>query len=219
MGFGERGKLRALYADIGAAAMDAGCHAVARHATRFPSNWPTTSASEGSPKGVFLRTSRAFARPGMVYNPLPPITPMRTGSEAAPRDFFLGFDCAMYESTQLAELEIEPNGFQNVLSTLFAQITRGRCRFVTENHKPSFARRLGDPFLFVFKRRERIQIVTHDPGIRQMRRRGDQISREEGGLASTGQEHAHHVAIVARRADEFDAGNHLGVSLEQRPLA
>src|SRR6266403_3227482 len=144
---------------------------------------------------------------------------MRTGSEPLLRDFFLFLVFPMNESSWLVDLGIEYDWFQDVLSAPFAQITRGRCWFMAENHEPSFARRLGDPFLFVFKRRERIQIVTHDPGIWQMRRRGDQISREEGGLASTGQAHAHHVAIVARRADEFDAGNHLGVAFEQRPLS
>src|SRR5882672_12143748 len=147
------------------------------------------------------------------------MTPMRIGSEPVLRAFLLFFAFAMNESSWLVDLGIEYDGFQDELSALLSQIACGRCWFMAENHEPSFARRLGNPFLLVFKRRERIQIVTHDPGIRQMRRRGNQIGGEEYGLASTGQAHAHHVAVVARRADEFNAGNYLGVSIEQRPLA
>jgi hypothetical protein len=37
----------------------------ARNATRWPSSVPITMASEGSPNGVFTRTSRVCVRPGM----------------------------------------------------------------------------------------------------------------------------------------------------------
>src|SRR5215472_255180 len=48
----------------------------ARNATRFPSSVPSTSASEGSPNGVFTRTSRVSVNPLMAYRPLPPMIPM-----------------------------------------------------------------------------------------------------------------------------------------------
>ena len=38
----------------------------ARNATGRPSSVPTIYASEGFPKGVAMRTSRAFSKPGMV---------------------------------------------------------------------------------------------------------------------------------------------------------
>src|SRR6266853_4085126 len=48
----------------------------ARNATRFPSNVPSTMASEGSPNGVFTRTSRVFVNPFIAYSPLPPMMPI-----------------------------------------------------------------------------------------------------------------------------------------------
>src|SRR6267154_999764 len=48
----------------------------ARNATRFPSNVPSTMASEGSPNGVFTRTSRVFINPFIAYSPLPPMMPI-----------------------------------------------------------------------------------------------------------------------------------------------
>src|ERR1700674_3911452 len=116
------------------------------------------------------------------------MTPMRTGSEPLPRAFFLCFVFAMNKSSfwraprpglagafsvkvepapeWIVELGIEYNGFQYVFSVLLAQIACRSRRLMPKNHEPTFARRLGNPFLFVVERRERIQIVTHDPRIR-----------------------------------------------------
>src|ERR1700682_1103842 len=116
------------------------------------------------------------------------MTPMRTGSEPVLRAFFLCFAFAMNVSFWIAESGIEHNGFQDVLSALLAQIARRSCRLMTKDHEPAFTRRLRNPFLFIFERRKRVQIVTHDPGIRQMCRGWDQVGRKEHGLAATGED-------------------------------
>ena len=77
---------------------------------------------------------------------------------------------------------------------------------MAENHKPAFARRLRNPFLLIVKCRERIQIVAHDPRIGQMGRRGNQVGKEKHCLAPAAQSRAHHVAVVARRPNQFDPG-------------
>src|SRR6266851_2735275 len=48
----------------------------ARNATPFPSSMPSTMTSEGSPNGVFTRTSRVFVNPFIAYSPLPPMMPI-----------------------------------------------------------------------------------------------------------------------------------------------
>src|ERR1700675_4797185 len=48
----------------------------ARKATSFPANFPTTYGSEGLPHGVSMVNSCCTSKPGIEYNPLPPIIPI-----------------------------------------------------------------------------------------------------------------------------------------------
>src|SRR5579862_7518868 len=48
----------------------------ARNATSLPASFPTTYGSEGLPHGVSMVNSCCTSKPGIEYNPLPPIIPI-----------------------------------------------------------------------------------------------------------------------------------------------
>src|SRR5580704_6983908 len=102
--------------------------------------------------------------------------PMRTPEALAPL-FFAGTDffLAIPYPRASANLDVDHHRFKIVFALAFAQITGRSPGFVAEDYQPLPAHDLRKPLPLVVQRRERVQIVTHDPGKRYVRRCGDQV--------------------------------------------
>ena len=110
-------------------------------------------------------------------------------------------------------------GFGFPLAIAFAQIGRRHSRIVTEKSEPSLPDDLGNPFLLIFERGHRVEIVTHNPRKREVRRGGHQIREEKCRLPAAGELHALHVGRVARHADHFHARDDRPIAFDERQLA
>src|SRR5487761_1836876 len=193
----------------------------ARNATRFPSSVPITNASEGSPKGVFARTSRVSLSPFIEYTPPPPMIPMRTFSPA--NCFFALFLFFAIRPTveftgNLARDSANRNRLGLIVSIAFAQVRRAHHEIMRKEREPAIARNPRQPFLLVFERRQRIQVKSHNPRQRQMGRRRHQVSQKYVRLPAAFELYALHRRRMPRHGKNAYARHNFLLAFDKRPL-
>ena len=91
--------------------------------------------------------------------------------------------------------------------------------FVAGNDDPSSACRARKPLLFTLECSQWIQVISHNPGVRDVRDGWNQVRNEENSLVAASNFHTLHVADVACNDDNFHAGNNFGSAAQQIPLA
>src|SRR6202167_1634639 len=85
-----------------------------------------------------------------------------------------------------------------------------------KNRQPAFLHRFRNPFLLIFQRGHRIQIVTHDPRQVQMRLSRHQVREKERGLSAAAQFHALHIFGVPRPPNQFPPRRNRAIGFQQR---
>src|SRR5487761_396463 len=106
-----------------------------------------------------------------------------------------------------------------VVSITFAQIRGAHHGIVRKQSQPTVIGNPRQPFLFVFERRQRIQIESHYPRQRQMRRGRHQVREKHCGLSAAFEFHALHRRRMSRRWEHAHAGNNFLLAFDQPPLA
>src|SRR5687768_6581359 len=186
----------------------------ARNATRFPRSVPIRYGPEGSPNGVVSATSLRSVTSAMSYRPLPPMIPIWTCSMCR---------CGAPSGLSPNSTNYPPpttNRLQHLLhepaSVPVADVSGSDARIVLEENQVLALDRLSDEVPLERHRLHGEQVVSHDPGVLQVRRRRDQIRDEHGGLPARLDEDDLVLAGVAAGANHTDAGTYGFVPGEER---
>src|SRR5580658_9171197 len=90
---------------------------------------------------------------------------------------------------------------------------------VAEDDDPLVGDDFGEPGTLGFQRLQRVKIVGHDPGKRNVVARGEKIGDEGDGFAAAGEQYGLNVRVVAGDARDGNAGEDFLVAVDEMPQA
>src|SRR5690242_11094223 len=116
-------------------------------------------------------------------------------------------------------LPVQAEGTDFDFVALFVERGGGNIRIMAEDDDPAVGHNVAHPLAFGLERLHGIEIVSHDPGKRNMMPRGQKIRNKNDGLAAAGEFDGLNVGVVAGDALDGDAGKNAAASLQHAPLS